>query len=183
MCSFEVKSLFTNVPIDETIKICLDTLYRSEEVDPPGIDEPVLKKLLLKCTRDVEFSFNDRMYRQSDGVAMGSPLGPILANIYLGYCESLIPEQRWPDLYRRYVDDTFSLFTGGEQEALEFLDLLNSLHPSIQFTMEGEIDGRLPFLDALVMRMEGRFSTTVYRKPTVTGCTPSGRVIASPARR
>ena len=107
MCSFDVKSLFTNVPIDETIKICLDTLYRSEEVDPPRIDEPVLKKLLLKCTRDVEFSFNDRMYRQGDGVAIGSPLGPILANIFLGYCKSLIPEQRWPDLYRRYMDDPF----------------------------------------------------------------------------
>ena len=82
MSSFDVKSLFTNVPIEETIQICLDVLYRSA-----GIEEPILEKLLLKCTRDVEFSFNDKMYRQVDGVAMGSPLGPVLANIFLGHCE------------------------------------------------------------------------------------------------
>ena len=65
MCSFDVKSLFTNVPIDETIEICLDTLYRSD-IQPPDIEETLLKKLLLKATRDVEFSFYNRMYRQID---------------------------------------------------------------------------------------------------------------------
>ena len=74
MCSFDVKSLFTNVPIEETIQICLDVLYRSDCTNP-GIEEPILKKLLLKCTRNVEFSFKDKMYRKVDGVAMGSPLG------------------------------------------------------------------------------------------------------------
>ena len=112
MCSFDVKSLFTNVPIEETIRICLDTLYRSDDIDPPAIEEALLRKLLFKCTRDVEFSFNNRMYKHTDGVAMGSTLGPTLANIFLGYCESLIPEESWPDLYRRFVDDTFSLFAG-----------------------------------------------------------------------
>ena len=135
MCSFDVKSLFTNVPILETINICLDTLYRCDEVIRPAIDEPIIKKLLLKCTQDVQFSFNNRMYRQIDGVAMGSPLGPILANVFLGYCESRIPEDQWPDFYKRYVDDTFSLFLGGKQPAMEFLDLLNHLHPSLQFTI------------------------------------------------
>ena len=109
------------------------------------------------------------MYRQIDGVAMGSPLGPVLANIFVGYCESRIPENRWPKFYRRYVDDTFSLFCAGKPEALDFLELLNSLHPSLSFTMEAEENGKLPFLDALVMRDVDKFSTTVYRKPTATG--------------
>ena len=169
MCSFDVKSLFTNVPILETIQICLDTLYRSDDVIPPPIDETILKKLLLRCTREVEFSFNNQMFRQIDGVAMGSPLGPILANVFLGYCESLIPEECWPELYKRYVDDTFSLFIGGKQLAVEFLAVLSRIHPSLQFTMEGETEDRLPFLDALVIRERRRFSTTVYRKPTATG--------------
>ena len=169
MCSFDVKSLFTNVPILETINICLDTLYRCNEVTRPATDEPIIKKLLLKCTQDVQFSFNNRMYRQIDGVTMGSPLGPIVASIFLGYCESRIPEDQWPDFYKRYVDDTFSLFLGGKRPAMEFLDLLNHLHPSLQFTMESETDGKLPFLDALVIRDGRSFSTTVYRKPTATG--------------
>ena len=69
MCSFDV-SLFTNVPIDETIEICLNTLYHSD-MKPPKISEALLKKLLLKATRGVEFSFDNMMYRQIDGVAMG----------------------------------------------------------------------------------------------------------------
>ena len=64
MCSFDVVSLFTNVPIDEAIQICLDT-YRSD-IKQPKISEQLLKKLLYKATRDVEFSFNDSMFRQVD---------------------------------------------------------------------------------------------------------------------
>ena len=94
MCSFDVRSLFTNVPVEETIQICLDALYRCDAIEAPNVDEKLLRKLLVKCTRDVEFSFNGMMYRQTDGVAMGSPLGPVLASIFLGHCETLIPEDK-----------------------------------------------------------------------------------------
>ena len=166
MCSFDVVSLFTNVPIDETIQICLDTLYRSN-LDPPKISEGLLRKLLIKCTRDVEFSFDDKMYRQIDGVAMGSPLGPVLANIFLGYCESLIPDDMWPYIYRRFVDDTFSV-VDCQSDALRFLECLNSLHPALRFTMESEENGQLSFMDVLVMKENESFSMTIYRKPTFT---------------
>ena len=168
MCSFDVTSLFTNVPIIETIQICLDALYRCDGIEAPNIDEGLLRKLLLKCTRDVEFSFNGLMFRQTDGVAMGSPLGPVLANVFLGHCEKLIPKDDWPSLYRRYVDDTFSLFLDGKEKAVQFLAVLNGLHPSLRFTMEAECDKKLPFLDVHVTRELRGFSTTVYRKPTFT---------------
>ena len=162
MCSFDVASLFTNVPIDETIEfyIWLNALYRSE-LQQPDIEEGLLKKCLYKSTKEVEFSFNNTMYRQVDGVAMGSPLGPVFANIFMGRCESLIPMDVWPDLYRRYMDDTFSLFPK-EQDSVLFLDRLNGVHKSLTFTMESEKDGRLPFLDVSVIRQSHGFSTTVY---------------------
>ena len=169
MCSFDVKSLFTNVPLDETIKICLDALYRSDDIAQPCIEEPLFEKLLRKCTVGVGFSFIDMFYRQIDGVAMGSPLGPILANVFLGYCATRIPPDEWPAFYRRYVDDTFSLFLGGIAESLRFLARLNSLHPSLQFTMVGENEGKLPFPDVMVLREFDRYATTIYRKPTFTG--------------
>ena len=77
---------------------------------------------------------------------MGSPLGPVLANIFVGYCETKIPADQWPLFYRRFVDDTFSIFPN-ELDATNFFRLLNEVHPSLTFTMESESQGQLPFMD------------------------------------
>ena len=168
MCSFDVKSLFTNVPLTEVLNICLNELYNSD-ITPPDIPQPVLEELLLKATSGVEFTFNYNIFRQIDGVAMGSPLGPILANIFVGYHESrLLANNTTPLMYRRYVDDIFAIFTS-KNEASNFLDELNLLHPALQFTSEDEVDDVLAFLDVLVHRADGSFRTSVFRKPTFTG--------------
>ena len=64
----------TNIPLQETINLCLDALYRDDSIKQRPVPETLLKKMLLKATTEVEFSFNNDMYRQVDGVAMGSPL-------------------------------------------------------------------------------------------------------------
>ena len=108
------------------------------------------------------------MYRKIDGIAMGSPLGPALANIFVGYYESkLFNKISKPTVYCRYVDDTFSLFHK-ETEFQKFLNCLNSLHPS-KFTNEIETNNSLPFLDVLVTKSDNKFITSVYQKPTFTG--------------
>ena len=81
MCSFDVCSLFTNVPLDETIKIFLDKLYALP--DSPTIPCSVFKKLLEFATKKSHFIFDSKYYDQIDGVAMGSPLGPLLAITFL----------------------------------------------------------------------------------------------------
>ena len=168
MCSFDISSLFTNVPLNEAIDIALDALYRDPEVPTPSEPESLIRKMLLKATTDVEFSFDGNMYKQLDGVAMGSPLGPILANIFVGFLESRIDEDQWPLLYRRFVDDAFSVFPC-EESALQFFGVLNRMHPALRFTMENEVDSRLPFMDVLVRRTSGGLVRSVYRKPTFTG--------------
>ena len=98
-------------------------------------------------------------------------LGCILANIFMGYIEknlhdSIEAHSSW---YVRYVDDTFIVVPSG-QSALRLLKALNNAHPSLHFTHELEKQGVLPFLDVSVIRnSDGRFSTTVYRKPTFSG--------------
>ena len=174
MCSYEIVSLFTNVSLSETIDICADVLYRSDDLPPPALTEPSFRMLLSKVTTGVEFSFNGVMYQQIEGVAMGSPLGPVLANIFVGYHEQRlqIEEDEHLLLYDRYVDDTFAFHTTKEH-SVEFLEKLNSLHPSLRFTCEHEDDNKLPFLDVLMVRHGSTesisFSTAVYRKPTFTG--------------
>ena len=170
MCSFDVVSLFTNIPLDETITICANTLCHTD-ITPPEIPEGAFCELMLAATKGVEFSFGDTMFKQIDGVAMGSPLGPVLANIFVGYYESRLFQSishELPEWYKRYVDDTFAIFNG-YNATNAFLDTLNKIHPSLKFTCEYEKDNKLPFLDVLVHKEDTAFLTSVYRKPTFTG--------------
>ena len=104
---------------------------------------------------------------------MGSPLGPVLANIFMGHHEKVWLEQyTGPGLlfYRRYVDDIFCLFERQEQ-VHEFLEYINNKHPNIKFTCEEEMNNRLPFLDISISKTKGiDFDpTTTYRKQTYPG--------------
>ena len=83
---------------------------------------------------------------------MVSPLGPSIANIFVGYQEQrLFANYRRPPVYLRYVDDTFVILKN-EKERRRFHQLLNDLHPSLSFTCESEKDDQLPFLDVMVER-------------------------------
>ena len=101
------------------------------------------------------------MYRQSDGVAMGSPLGSTLANIFMGYLEeNYFSTNVKPLMYVRYVDDCFILFKN-ENDCKVMFEAFNRLHQSISFTMESQQDGCLPFLNVSVQREETNFVTSL----------------------
>ena len=110
------------------------------------------------------------MYDQVDGIAMGSPLAPTLANLFMGYNEA-----NWlseytgarPYVYKRYVDDIFAVFENLNDASL-FLNYLNSRHPNIKFTKEENKNGVLPFLDISISNLES-FNTSVYHKSMYTG--------------
>jgi retron-type reverse transcriptase len=95
------------------------------------------------------FSFNGQFYEEIDGVAMGSPLSPVIANFYIEDFEerALDSASHKPLCWFRYVDDTFVIWPHGPDKFKEFLYHLNSIHTSIQFTMETESKAQLPFLD------------------------------------
>ena len=86
MGSLDVDSLFTNIPLDETIDICVKQLFeRTDTVE--GFKKSELKQLLCLATRESYFIFNGLLYKQINVVAMGSPLGPSLADAFLSYHE------------------------------------------------------------------------------------------------
>ena len=168
LCSYDVCSLFTNVPLAATIDICADALYNGELIPPP-FPRAVFDELMQTATPSVEFSFNNIMHRQIDGVAMGSPLGPFLANVFVEYYEALLFKRvNKPLMYYRYVNDTFAVFND-EDECNEFFSHLNSLHPSLHFIFEKECNRTLSFLEVLIEKNDHEFVTSIYRKPTFTG--------------
>ena len=88
MASFDIDSLFTNVPLDETIEISVKKLFgRNKKYK--GFSRQQFKTLLSLAVKDSFFLFNGTYYEQVDGVAMGSPLGPTLANIFLCHWEEI----------------------------------------------------------------------------------------------
>ena len=100
---------------------------------------------------------------------MGSPTSPIVANLYMEEFEvgALNSAASKPDLWLRYVDDTYVIIHKDNVEA--FSDHINSRDTNIKFTREEEDQGQLPFLDVLVVRgAHGQLSTQVYRKKTHT---------------
>ena len=168
MVSFDVTSLFTNVPLDYTIDLILKKVYR-ENLIKTKLKETQLRELLVLCTKEIHFSYNDMLYKQVDGVAMGSPLGPILANIFMVELEeSLIPTLSDKlRLWFRYVDDTFTFIKKDKID--DVIYILNNFHTNIKFTCVCENSNKISFLDVLVKReIDGSFSTGVYRKDSDT---------------
>ena len=163
MISFDIIILFTNIPVVEVIEICLKMLYHSD-LKHPQISEFVCKEMLHMAVLGVELSFDGKMYKQVDGVAMGSPLGPIFSSFFVGYLESeLFLKCKSPLVYLRYVDDTFVMFEN-KQESSSFLNYLN-LHKNFKFAKEEEHNNLLNFLDVCVQRLvDGEPLTKIHRK-------------------
>ena len=168
LISFDVVSLFTNVPLQDTIHLITDYIYKSPT--KPPFDKATFTRLLEIATGGL-FMYQGKFFKQIDGVTMGSPLGPTLANFCLAHYESsLLNDPTSPALYLRYVDDIFCVFRQGSSHQA-FLKKLNDLHPNLRFTEEIG-PSTLPFLDTTISLPDidgGTVTSRVYRKPTFTG--------------
>ena len=171
MSSLDVTSLFTNIPLKETTDIICNELFKDKELIS-GMDKTVFRELLVLAMEETCFVFDGKLYKQSDGVSMGSPLGPHYANTFLSKHEqewlNECPENIKPLKYRRYVDDIF-LLCRDEEHHRQFMDYMNSKHANISFTDEIENNNSMAFLDVLVTRSDGSFVTSLYRKATFSG--------------
>ena len=102
---------------------------------------------------------------------MSSPLGPVLANLFIGYYEILWLNTFWECeiiLYRPYVDDIICLFNG-ESDADKFFEFLNTQHPNMKFTFERQVNKQISFLDVLITNDGDQFYISVFRKETAIG--------------
>ena len=170
IASLDVESLFTNVPIDDTIEIILKHAYHHSSLPAPKIPKTILKELLELCTKESPFySPEGKLYVQRDGVAMGSALGPLFSNFYMGHLEQEVINKKIikPHIYSRYVDDIF-LQINNKQEIIDLKHVFEQ-NSVLRFTYEMNVNKILPFLDVSVDASADRFKTAIYRKPTDIG--------------
>ena len=166
IASFDVKALFTNVSVPgalSAIRTAIDGLD-DDDLPLPKADYIEMVKL---CMNFGCFSFNDEEYLQKSGLAMGSPLSPVAACLYM---ESLEKSKFFniigsDSLWLRYVDDVL-VVVPDDTDLEQKLRQLNSVDEKVQFTVEFEQDGKIAFLDTCIIKQETCFKFKVYRKPT-----------------
>ena len=135
MVSFDVKSLFKNVPLNCTIDIILKRIYEKNEL-VTSVTKNETKEMLILCTKNVHFTFESRTYVQTDVVAMASPLGLVLADIVMIELEnSLLPKlTKYITFWKRYLDDTISFVKISTTGFL--ISVLNSFNKNINLRLK-----------------------------------------------
>ena len=124
-----------------------------------------IMELLQFILTTIYFCFNGQIYRQRFGTAMGSPVSPLVANMFMEHLERKLLDTAAEDLklklWKKYVDNILEIVKKGSVEELtEFLNELDNSH-NIKFTNEVEQSGQLPFLDMLLNRTDNRsYSST-----------------------
>lgn len=165
--SFDVKSLFTNIPVE---LVCDSIERRWTDIQPhTEITLDRFLQLVNFVFNTTYFTYNDRYYQQIFGTPMGSVVSPIAAQYvmddFLSGCLSKLPFTM--PFIRKYVDDIICGIPEGTAQST--LEVFNSLHERIQFTIEEENNFAVPFLDTLVIREDNVIKTDWYIKPTASG--------------
>ena len=188
LVTIDVSALYTNIPKTEGLQSMKDALNTRAFKTVPT--EFLIQLLEIVLSQNI-FEFNNELFIQQIGTAMGSKCAPTYANIFMSTLDakikslanSLTDTSLDPiKVQKRFIDDIFLIWTGSIETLQIFLDQLNTIHPTIKFTSsiscpyECKIDGphdcfcsssrSIPFLDTLVTICNGKITTDLYRKPT-----------------
>lgn len=164
LVSFDVVSMFTNISVELAINII--SKKRSHIERKTGIPFELLMEMLRFVLADcAQFNYDSETYSQTRGIAMGSPISPLIAKLVMS---DLVHTQApklliKPNFIKVYVDDTACCIDGIALQST--LDILNAYHRDIQFTMELENDGKINFLDVTLIRKSNCIITNWYKKP------------------
>jgi hypothetical protein len=168
LVSFDVVSLFTNIPLDLVFEILEE---RWDEIDEhTGLNKTQFFNLLRFCLYDCNyFLYDSNIYKQKEGLAMGSSLSAVLSDFVMErLLDTQIPKlPHKPIFFKKYIDDNITIIP--KHLINETLNILNSFHPKIQFTKENQQNSKIPFLDMTLIKENDRIITNFYRKPTSSG--------------
>ena len=186
LVSTDVASLYTNIPQEEGITIVCKT-YETFHLNKPPIPTLHLRDMLRLILKENSFHFNGKNFLEIHGTAMGTKMAVSFANIFMAAVETEIIERssKKPLIWKRYIDDVFSLWNLNKEEITAFIELANNYHPTIKFTAEIS-DTEITFLDTCVykgerFKEESILDVRTHFKPTetfqythFTSCHPPG---------
>ena len=171
LCTMDVSALYTNIPHGEGIEACREALER-EERDNPTPSATFICKLIEHILTLNYFQFEDNMWLQKHGTAMGTCMAPSYANLFMGALEEKMletsPEK--PIVWLRYIDDIFFIWPHGRPALETFITHVNNFHHTIKFTSEIS-PSQIPFLDVMVSLKDGKLQTDLFSKKKQTPLT------------
>ncbi|XP_055918518.1 uncharacterized protein LOC129950611 [Eupeodes corollae] len=168
LVSFDVISLFTNIPVQLAINIIKkkwDTISRHTKISQTKFIE-----IMDFCLKDNNYlQFKDIIYKQIFGMPMGNPLSPTIADLVMDHLldECLTGCNAKPNFIVKYVDDIFAVMD--KYKVADLLLILNGFHSKLQFTVENENNSSISFLDVKIHRMDTQLSFDWFQKPTASG--------------
>ena len=169
----DVSNLYTNIPQEEGIKTVCKAYETFHNNDPP-IPTHYLREMLGLILTENSFEFNKKNYLQTHGVAMGTKTAVSFANIFMAEIETnlILQNNTKPRVWKRYIDDVFSLWDCNRNEVERFIEEANTFHPTIKFTAEIS-ENEITFLDTVVFKGERFIKESIldiktHYKPTET---------------
>ena len=161
----DITSLYTVIPNNEGLQ-ALKYSFNQRPIKKPK-SETLLRLAELVLTLNC-FSLGDIFYKQINGVAMGTKMGPSDANLFVGFTENKFFSNYHrpnPDLYKRYIDDCVGTTSSSREGLNLFINSVNSFHPALKYTWEIS-ENSLAFLDIKLSINDNGLSTGVHYKPT-----------------
>ena len=168
-------SLYTNIPVDHAIEVLKQLIQENIDLFPRKDLADFMIEMLEFVLKHNVMEYKQMVFKQIFGIAMGTPLAPVLANLYLAFLERTLQAKavesniRWPILYKRFIDDCFIIYQGNKTNLLEFVDLFNSLVDSITLSLQS-FGSSVDFLDLTIykgkrFRREGKLDLKIFQKP------------------
>lgn len=167
LVTIDVTALYTNIPHDDMKEAV--RYFLSKQAEPETPPPEVVVDVADHVLQNNVFSFEGKVFKQVLGTAMGTPMAPTGANLFMGMLEerlldqSPVPVNR--EFWKRFIDDILMLWMGSQEELDVFIDHMNSFHPTIKFTANSSTDS-VPFLDINITLRDGFLRTDLYSKPT-----------------
>jgi hypothetical protein len=170
--TMDIKDLYVNIPINETLFIT-NNLFKLNHTDKNIIKEIMT---ILKTTLNQNyFQYNGKFYKPKSGVAMGSPLSSIMAEIFLQHLEQskikLLLEEKNIVYYNRYVDDIIIIYNQTKITPQYILKHFNAQNKNLHFTINEEVNKQITYLDLNLINKQGQINMEIYRKPIATDIT------------